>query len=43
MNTLHSIEIASTNIVRKVFPFLVRMLENTDQKNFEYGHFKRSE
>ena len=24
-------------------PYSVRMWENTDQKNFEYGHFSRSE
>ena len=23
-------------------PYSVRMRENTDQKNFEYGHFSRS-
>ena len=25
--------------MRSIFPYLVRMRENTDQKNFEHGHF----
>ena len=29
--------------IRTIFPYSVRMWENTDQKNSEYGHFLRSE
>ena len=28
--------------IRSISPFSVRMRENTDQKNSEYGHFLRS-
>ena len=28
--------------MRSISPYSVRMLENMDQKNFEYGHFSRS-
>ena len=27
----------------RISPFSVRMLENTDQKNFKYGHFSHSD
>ena len=26
----------------RIFPYSVQMRENTDQKNYEYGHFSRS-
>ena len=29
-------------LVLRISPYSVRMLENTDQKNSEYGHFSRS-
>ena len=29
--------------IRSISPYSVRMRENTDQNNFEYGHFLRSE
>ena len=29
--------------IRSISPYSVRMRENTDQKNSEYGHFSRSE
>ena len=28
--------------ILRIFPYLVRMRENTDQNNLEYGHFLRS-
>ena len=28
--------------VRSISPYSVRMQENADQNNFEYGHFSRS-
>ena len=29
--------------IRSISPYSVRMQENTDHKNSEYGHFSRSE
>ena len=29
-------------ILIRIFPYSVRMRENTDQNNYEYGHFSRS-
>ena len=29
--------------IRSIFPYSVRMRENTDQENFEYGLFSRSD
>ena len=28
--------------IRSIFPYSVRIWENTDQNNSEYGHFSRS-
>ena len=28
--------------IRSIYPYSVQMRENTDQKNFEYGHFSSS-
>ena len=28
--------------IRSISPYLVRMRENTDQKNFDYGHFSHN-
>ena len=28
--------------IRIIFPYSIQMRENTDQKNYEYGHFSRS-
>ena len=36
------VDFLCTNTVKSVSPFSVRMRENTDQKNSEYGHFPRS-
>ena len=29
--------------MRSISPYSVQMQENTDQNNFEYGHFPRNE
>ena len=29
--------------IKSIFPYSVRMQENTDKNNSEYGHFSRSE
>ena len=29
--------------IHRIFPYSVRMRQNTDQKNTEYGHFSRSD
>ena len=39
---IHESQIKSKTVMRSISPYSVRMRENADQKNPEYGHFSRS-